>query len=153
MVSFHSDMISKDTTRAAISLGATFLIGILLFPERKPEEVAVSEVEVRIEQTFEPKALECSPTKPDLSELIRLDQELYRLFERRIRILESLRRSGSRESARLESSRTEAESSDSPCSTVSAPCLVDSRSTSPVTESPEICPSAPRRTARSGRSS
>jgi len=40
-----------------------------------------------------------------------------------------------------------------PCSTASAPCLAGSQSTSLVTEGPGTCPSAPRRTARSGRNS
>jgi hypothetical protein len=45
------------------------------------------------------------------------------------------------------------DSSDWPCSTASAPCLAGSQSTSLVTEGPGTCPSAPRRTARLGRSS
>ena len=54
--------------------------------------------------------------------------------------------------AMMSTLKTVVESSHWPCSTVSALCSVDSRSTSPVTECPGTCPSALRRTAHSGRS-
>ncbi len=55
--------------------------------------------------------------------------------------------------ARMSDPKVGFNSSGRPCSTPPAHCSAASRSTSPATQNPETCPTGPRRTDRSGRSS